>query len=144
MHPKSKEVMLAYNPTFVVFIAVLFIVLTAFAIIGIVKKNRGRINKAIGAAVADRGCKVGYFPQFVSSKAIVCYIVTLIIVSALFLTRALPFQFIVFGFVSVFVFFHFSNRLTMDWRRYTPQQFAKKLFVTALLIRLVYVIFIYF
>ena len=135
--------MLAYNASFVIFLAIVFNILTAIAVVGLLE-YKGSVKRAIGAVVADTSCRVSYLPKYVSSKAIVCYIATLIIVSALFLTRALPFQFMVFGFVSVFVFFHFSNRMTMDWRRYSPQLFTKKLFVAALLIRLVYVIFIYF
>ena len=56
----------------------------------------------------------------------------------------MPFQFWVFGFVAVVLFFNYSSKLTIDWRRHSPKTFTKKLFLTALVIRLIYVVFIYF
>lgn len=85
-----------------------------------------------------------YFPKYFTSRAILCYIITLILVSGLFMSHVLPFQFILFGIVSVFLFFNYSNKQTMQWHRFSPRLFKKKLFQTALLIRVVYVIFIYF
>jgi hypothetical protein len=85
-----------------------------------------------------------YFPRFFSSRAIICYVVTLALVSAMFINYALPFQFMLFGFVPVVVFFTYSTQLTKDWQRYGEFLFPKKLFSTALTIRLLYVIFIYF
>jgi hypothetical protein len=85
-----------------------------------------------------------YFPRVFSSRAIICYVVTLALVSAMFINYALPFQFMLFGFVPVVVFFTYSTQLTKDWQRYGEVLFPKKLFSTALTIRLLYVIFIYF
>ena len=85
-----------------------------------------------------------YFPNFFSVRAIGCYLITLALVSLWFSGYVMPFQFMLFGFVSVLVFFVYSNKLTMEWRRYSPKSFVKKLFVTSLVIRIVYVVFIYF
>ena len=85
-----------------------------------------------------------YFPRYFSTRAIVCYLVTLALVSVFFMSYAMPFQFVLFGLVSVLVFFIYSNKLTMDWYRFPERTFTKKLFVNALIIRVVYVIFIYF
>lgn len=85
-----------------------------------------------------------FFPRFFSTRAIICYLVTLVLVSAFFMSFAMPFQFVLFGVVAVMAFFVFSNKLTMDWQRYKPKMFTKKLFITALIIRIVYVVFIYF
>lgn len=85
-----------------------------------------------------------YFPRYFSTRAIVCYLVTLALVSVFFMSYAMPFQFVLFGLVAVLVFFVYSNKLTMDWYRFPERTFTKKLFITALIIRLVYVIFIYF
>lgn len=57
---------------------------------------------------------------------------------------AMPFQFMLFGFVYVVLFFVYSNKLSMSWGRMTEKSFAKKLFITALLIRVAYVVLIYF
>ena len=85
-----------------------------------------------------------HFPRYFSTRAVICYLVTLALVSALFLSFAMPFQFVVFGFVAVTVFFVYSNKLSMNWQRYRPTVFTKKLFFTAFIIRVVYVVFIYF
>lgn len=87
---------------------------------------------------------LNYFPKFFSSRAIYCYLITLALVSIIFMRYALPFQFMLFGLVAVLVFFLYANRLTIDWTRLSSRQFSKKVFVTALIIRLIYVVFIYF
>lgn len=85
-----------------------------------------------------------YFPKFFSSRAIYAYLITLALVSMAFMNYAMPFQFMLFGIVFVVVFFLSSSRLTMDWQRFSPRSFSKKVFVTALVLRLLYVVFIYF
>lgn len=85
-----------------------------------------------------------YFPRYLSKRAIICYFVTLLLSSVLFLSHAMPFQFMLFGAVAVVLFFSYSTKLTLDWRKLPAYLFPKKLFFTALLIRLLYVIFIYF
>ncbi len=85
-----------------------------------------------------------YFPKYFSTRAIICYVVTLFLVSVIFLNYALPFQFMLFGIVPVCVFFVYGNRLTMDWQKLSSRLFTRKLFIAALIIRIVYVVFIYF
>lgn len=87
---------------------------------------------------------LNHFPRYFSTRAIICYVVTLALVSALFLSFAMPFQFMMFGMVSVLAFFVYSNKLTMRWNRFKPKMFVKKLFIAALVIRIVYVVFIYY
>ena len=85
-----------------------------------------------------------YFPKYFSVRAIICYLVTLAVVSSVFMNYVLPLQFVAFGLVSVIVFFSFSNKLTISWQKNKPGRFLKKLFFTAFFIRLVYVVFSYF
>lgn len=85
-----------------------------------------------------------YFPKYFSSRAIMAYFITLALVSGIFFSRVLPLQFILFGVIAVVVFFVFANKLTMSWGRYPERYFPRKLFVTALIIRLIYVVVIYF
>lgn len=56
----------------------------------------------------------------------------------------MPLQFILFGLVAVLLFFLLSNRFTMEWRKFNDNTYVRKLFFTALIIRVVYVVFIYF
>ena len=85
-----------------------------------------------------------FFPKHFSNRAILGYGITLTIVSFAFMRFAMPFQFMLFGIVAVIVFFYFSSELTRKWRKFTPRRFTKRLFVVALIIRLVYVFFMYY
>ena len=85
-----------------------------------------------------------YFPKYFSTRAIMAYFITLALVSGIFMNRVLPLEFMVFGIIAVSVFFIFSNKLTMSWGHYPESLFPKKLFTTALFIRLAYVLIIYF
>lgn len=85
-----------------------------------------------------------YFPRYFSVRAIICYFITLVLVSVIFISYVMPFQFMLFGIVPVIVFFNYSSKFTVEWRRIKPAAFTKKLFTTALIIRIVYVVFIYF
>ena len=87
---------------------------------------------------------VTYFPNLISRKAIAGYFIALAIVSVAFMDHVLPFYMMLFGAVEVCAFFYFSNLLTKQWYRFKPQVFAKKLFWTSLIIRLVYMVFSYF
>ena len=48
---------------------------------------------------------LNYFPKYFSTRAIICYLVTLALVSVAFLNHAMPFQFMLFGLIPVLVFF---------------------------------------
>ena len=85
-----------------------------------------------------------FFPKYFSTRAIICYVVTLTLVSAIFISYALPFQFMLFGIVPIIFFFTYVTSLTIDWRKYSEGVFERKLFSTAIVIRVVYVLFIYF
>lgn len=82
-------------------------------------------------------------PKSITNKAIVTYILALCTCSVLYMQYALTWYWVLFGLVEVVGFFYFTNKLTKEWRKYTPQYFAKKLFWTALIIRVVYVLFSY-
>jgi len=53
-------------------------------------------------------------------------------------------MFWVFGIVEVVSFFYFSNQLTRKWAKVSENRYIKILFQTALIIRLVWVVFSYF
>ena len=85
-----------------------------------------------------------FFPKYFSTRAIICYVVTLALVSTFFISYALPFQYVLFGIVPVILFFTYVPRLTINWRKYSEGLFERKLFSTAIVIRIIYVLFIYF
>lgn len=87
---------------------------------------------------------LSYFPKFFSNRAMLCYVITLSIVSLVFMRYAMPFQFVLFGIAEIVVFFSFSSSLSRNWRRFPPKKFVKNLFFVALTIRVIYVVFIYY
>lgn len=87
---------------------------------------------------------LGYFPKIIAQKSIQCYIITLLIVTMLFFQHSLSLYLFVFGIASVVGFFYGSFSLSKKWINLTPKSYEKKLFKVAFVVRLVYVILIYF
>ena len=80
------------------------------------------------------------FPKIFSKKVIWLYLVALLVVSLAFLNYSMKALFVVSGVLSVVLFFHFSNTLPKKWARMSDQSAGKKIFVTALIIRVFWVI----
>ena len=87
---------------------------------------------------------INNFSTYFTNKAISVYCAGLLIVTLLFLNYSMSLVWFVFGLVSVCGFFYFSNRLTISWGKYEDKTFARRIFITALVIRVVYVLFSYF
>ena len=85
-----------------------------------------------------------YFPKIIAQKSIQWYFITLFIVTMLFFQHSLSLYLIVFGIVSVVGFFYGSFSLSKRWINLAPKLYEKKLFKVAFVIRLIYVILIYF
>jgi len=85
-----------------------------------------------------------FLPKYFTSKAIALYVLLLIICSLVFFGKGLPLHWIAFGLGEVVGFFYFSSLLTKKWSTLSPAIFTKKLFLTALLVRIVYVVFSFF
>lgn len=122
---------------------ILLLAVVAIIVVAFVASSISGLKREF-KSYTQRAGTVNYFPRFCSKRAIICYIVTLLLVSAIFMNRVMPFQFMLFGIVGVLVFFVYSNRLTSSWWRLDQDRFVKKVFYTALWIRVVYVVFIYF
>ena len=87
---------------------------------------------------------ISYFPAPVSKKGIFLYVISLILVSIIFLKYAIGTTWIVMGFLEILVFFLMSNQLSFTWQRLSAKDFARNLFIVALLLRVVWVVFSYF
>ncbi len=83
-----------------------------------------------------------YFPKYISSRAIYLYIVLLVATPIIF-GYPMEWYFWLFGLVEVVGFFYFSHQLSIQWGGYSSKFFAKKLVTTALVVRIVYVLFSY-
>jgi len=77
----------------------------------------------------------------ITNRAIIIYLLALVVVNLLFIDNALMIYWWVFGITEVVIFFLFANRLSKKWNetRITPEKFTKRLFVVALLLRLIYI-----
>lgn len=87
---------------------------------------------------------LNYFPKYFTNKAIQLYIIVLIVVSVIFFRFTMQWYMFEFGLLEVVGFFYFSNILSKKWSRLHPKTFENKLFISSLVIRLVWVVFSYF
>lgn len=85
-----------------------------------------------------------YISEYYTARAILVYFILLFLVTFMSFSNSLPFIWFAFGISSVFYFFFFSTWLTKYWANIPSPLFRSRLFSTTLIIRLVYVIFIYF
>lgn len=84
-----------------------------------------------------------YIPKYFTNKAITLYVIALLIVSLVFFSYTMSILWWLFGIIEVVGFFYFSNILTRKWGNIYPARFQKKIFLTAIIIRVVWVFFSY-
>jgi len=87
---------------------------------------------------------LNYFPKYFTSKAIYLYLGAFLTVSIMFFSNAMAWYWFVFGLIAVVGFFHFSNILTKKWMHITSKRFTENLLTTALILRVIWVVFSYF
>ena len=85
---------------------------------------------------------LSYFPKYYTDRAMYVYFALLLCVPVIF-GYPMEWYFWIFGIVEVVGFFYFAHHLPIAWKNYSPKAFTKKLFTTALIIRIIYVIFSY-
>ena len=86
---------------------------------------------------------IPFFPRQFSIKAISIYLGALAAVSIVFFSHAMPWEYIVMGIVWVVVFFLLSNSCSTKWRTFPKKRFVSAIFFSALVIRIVWVLFSY-
>lgn len=84
-----------------------------------------------------------FVPRSITNTAMLTYVLALLVCNVLYMRYALTWYWWLFGLAEVCGFFYFANHCTKQWARISPQTFAKRLFATALGIRIVYVLFSY-
>lgn len=82
--------------------------------------------------------------KYFTTKAFSLYLLLLAICSIQFYNKVLPYQWIAFGICEVFLFYYFVNVFSKNWNNLSEKFFLKKLTITALLIRLIYVFASYY
>lgn len=85
---------------------------------------------------------LSYFPKYYTDRAMYVYFALLLCVPVIF-GYPMEWYFWIFGVVEVVGFFYFAQQLPIAWKNYSPKAFIKKLFTTALIIRVIYVVFSY-
>mgnify|MGYP007056156670 FL=1 len=87
---------------------------------------------------------VPFFPRKIASRAVGVYIVALAIVSFLYLSHAMKFGYMALGIAGVCGFFLLTAQWSKNWKTITYKQYLKYLFLSAFILRIVWVIGSYF
>ena len=87
---------------------------------------------------------VPYFPRTVAYRAILAYLISLAIVSALFFRYIMLWGYIVLGITWIIAFFMLTEKWSREWRTISEKIFLRNLFRTAIIFRLVWVVLSYF
>ena len=87
---------------------------------------------------------LGYFPKWISDKSMQLFFAVLILLNVMWSQYAMSISYILVSSISVVLFFYGSNVLTKKWANYSIKYFTKNLFQVALLVRLLWCLFIYF
>lgn len=82
-------------------------------------------------------------PQTVTNKAMITYFLAMFTCSVLYSSYILALQWWIFGIICVVGFFVFANRQTKLWVSIRPKSFVKRLFWSAFLLRLLWVVISY-
>lgn len=84
-----------------------------------------------------------FIPRRVTDVAMVAYVAALLACSVLYSSHVLDWKWWIFGLVEVLGFFYFANHLSKTWINFTPKLFIKKLFWTAFILRVIWVVVSY-
>ena len=87
---------------------------------------------------------IPYFPKQFSSRAILIYLSALALVSLVYYKYMMRLEFFIMGIIWVLLFFLLSHRYTTRWSTLEEGRFVRKLFFTALVLRLLWITFSYF
>lgn len=84
------------------------------------------------------------FPKTIATKGILIYFASLAVVTLLFFSHAMGFEFILLGAMWVVEFFLLAAALTKNWARMPVKKFAGTVFWVALGLRVAWMVFAYF
>lgn len=87
---------------------------------------------------------VAYFPKTIANRGLLLYLLSLVLVSVAFMSYAMDVVWFVLGILEVSLFFLVSNNLTKQWKSMPSKWFVRNVFWTAILLRVVWVVFSYF
>ena len=85
-----------------------------------------------------------YFPKYFTNSSIQIYFICVAFCFAIYMKYSMEWIFYFVGAISVFGFFYFSNQLTVLWKDISEKKFIRKVFFTALILRVIWVVFSYY
>lgn len=85
-----------------------------------------------------------YIPKSISKRGVLFYAISMAVVSIAFASYAINIFWMFMGLIEIVAFFILSNILTVWWQNLSVKSFTKNLVITAVLLRLAWVIFSYF
>lgn len=87
---------------------------------------------------------ITYFPKIIANKGLSLYLISVALVSVVFIYYAMGPMWIFLGLLEVVLFFILSNSYSTRWSILPSKQFIKKVFWTAFALRVIWVVFSYF
>lgn len=87
---------------------------------------------------------MNYLSKYFSNRATLAFFIVLFVCFAFYASKIFPFKWLIISSFTVVAFFYYLNKLTESWARYSDEYFREKLFKTALIIRVIVVLFLYF
>ena len=87
---------------------------------------------------------VPYLPKQISIRAILPYMIALVVISLTYSSYAMRFSYMLLGFFFVCLFFGLTRYLTKGWGRVSEKAFVHSIFILAIGLRLAWVVFSYF
>lgn len=87
---------------------------------------------------------VPFFPHQLSQRAVLVYVVSLVVVSIVFVSYAMGMGYIAMGCMWVFSFFFLVSRCSKGWHTITDNLFLKYIILIALALRIVWVVTSYY
>ena len=84
-----------------------------------------------------------HFPKYFSNSSMQIYFIGVIVCLIVFMKYSMEWFFYFFGAISVLGFFYFFNQLSISWKNISEKKFIRKVFFTALILRIIWVVFSY-
>jgi hypothetical protein len=88
--------------------------------------------------------KTLFMPRKISNMGMITYLLAMLACTLAYSRHILDWKWWIFGMVSVLGFFYFANQQTKIWINFRPATFIKKLFWSAFVLRVVWVLVSYF
>ena len=104
-------------------------------------QQKNKISLSLARIDANR---VNFMPRKISNMGMITYLLAMMACTLVYSRHILDWKWWIFGMVSVFGFFYFANLQTKLWINLRPITFTKKLFWSAFVLRVVWVLVSYF